>query len=142
MTDKRRSMRDAIAEYSQLGFLYHRASALLHMAAAEFALGNAPGGDQALADALHFGATHGYRNFAWWHAARTSVLLRRALQAGIEPEFCEQLLHERALVAAAPGPSRLVIRCLGDFAALLDDEAIAPARWWMRGERTRRALET
>ena len=125
----RATLHDAIAQYTQLGFLYHRASALLHLAAAEYALGNASGGDQALADALHFGATHGYRNFAWWHAERMRALLQRALQAGIEPEFCEQLLHDRALVATLPGPSRLAIRCLGDFAALLDDEAIAPARW-------------
>jgi DNA-binding SARP family transcriptional activator len=125
----RATLRAAVEQYSAIGFLYHRASALCHLAAAEYALGNAPGGDHALADALQFGATHGYLNFAWWHAERMRSLLERAISAGIAPAYRQQLLHQRALAATLPGPGRLGIRCLGDFVALVDDEAITPARW-------------
>jgi DNA-binding SARP family transcriptional activator len=124
----RDTLRAAADQYAALGFLYHRASALCHLAAVEYALDNAPAGDQALSEALGFGAARGYLNFAWWHPARMRSLLRQALSAEIETAYAEQLLHERGL----DQPSDIVVlalRCLGDFEVQLDGQPLLRSAW-------------
>ncbi|MFL5802230.1 MAG: BTAD domain-containing putative transcriptional regulator [Roseiflexaceae bacterium] len=124
----RDTLRAAADQYATLGFLYHHASALCHLAAVEYALDNAPAGDQALAEALGFGAARGYLNFAWWHPARMRALLRHALSAGIEPEYAGRLLHERGLDQPS-GMVVLALRCLGDFEVRLDGEPLPRSHW-------------
>jgi hypothetical protein len=110
-------LRQLADQYAALGFRYHRASTLLHLAAVCYALSEDAAGDHALSEALDFGAAQGYRNFAWWHPSRMRLVLRRARAAGIEPEFAGQLLVERGLADTGP---RLIIRCLGAFDLEMD----------------------
>jgi DNA-binding SARP family transcriptional activator len=117
-------------QYAALGFRYHRASVLFHVAALCYALNQEAEGDRALAEALAFGATQGYHNFAWWHPARMRVLLNRALQADIEPEYARQLLEERGLEDAA---LTLTIRCLGTFEVEIDGQSLPDDRWQTGG---------
>ncbi|NOK60720.1 MAG: hypothetical protein GFH27_549297n321 [Chloroflexi bacterium AL-W] len=123
----REQLRAAATCYANSGFRYHHASVLLHLAAVEYALGDTAAGDAALADALHFGANSGYRNFAWWQPQRMQMLLQRAVQSAIEVDYSTMLLRVRALDRQAV--SRLWLRCFGQFEVLLDDQPIPPERW-------------
>ncbi len=120
-------LRRAISQFAAHSFWYNRASALLHLAVAEYALGHDKSATAALAEALHFGATTGYLNFAWWYPQRMRMLLRRAAEAGIEPEYCEQLRRERGL--AEIERTTLELRCFGQFEAKINGHLLPPERW-------------
>ena len=124
----RAALADAAARYAALGFRQSHASVLLHLAAVEYALGDEAAGDQALAEALGFGAATGYLNFDWWHPARMWMLLRRARDAGIEPAYTARLLAARGLAGPA-APASLDIRSLGRFAVRIDGRTLPPERW-------------
>ncbi len=126
----RGQLRQLADQYAALGFRYHRASTLLHLAAVCYALSEDAAGDHALSEALDFGAAQGYRNFAWWHPSRMRLVLRRARAAGIEPEFAGQLLVERGLADTGP---RLIIRCLGAFDLEMDGLPLSEERWQTGG---------
>jgi DNA-binding SARP family transcriptional activator len=120
-------LRQAIDQFAAHRFWYNRASALLHLAAAEYALGHDAAATAALAEALHFGATTGYLNFAWWHPQRMRMLLHRAAEAGIEPEYCEVLRRERGL--AEVERITLELRCFGQFEVTINGQPLPPERW-------------
>lgn len=142
-----RRLRAAAEQYQMYGFRYTRASLLLHLAAAEYELGNTAAADQPLAEALRFAAAQGYLNFDWWHPERMQRLLHHACAAGIEPVYSARLLQERGLAAPSasekagvtkvmvapdimpPAMTRLVINCLGQFRVCIDDEPLPRARW-------------
>jgi tetratricopeptide (TPR) repeat protein len=137
-SDVARRLRAATADYARFGFRHNHASVLLHLSAVEYALGNDVAGDEALAVALRFGAAQGYHNFVWWHPARMGMLLRRAIERGIEADYSATLLHERRLGSSgADAPSNillppaqsLALRCLGRFEVEIDGESLPVARW-------------
>ncbi len=140
-------LRAAAEQYRMYGFRYTRASLLFHLAAAEYELGDATAADQALTEALNFGAAQGYLNFDWWHPSRMQGLLRHAWVAGIEPTYSARLLQERGLDAppgteepeitnatvapdaVQPRATRLTICCLGQFSVCIGDEPLPRERW-------------
>jgi DNA-binding SARP family transcriptional activator len=116
----------AAAEYARLGFRYHRASVLLHLAAVAYQMNDQAAGAAALAEALQFVAETGYRNLNWWHPRRMATLLQRAIAEGIEAATASWLLHERELLNH---PLSLSIHCLGSFQLMLNGETLPEARW-------------
>jgi DNA-binding SARP family transcriptional activator len=124
----RATLQTAAAHYAALGFEHSRASVLFHLAAVEYALGDASAGDQALAEALRFGATRGYLNVAWWHPARMRGLLQHAIERGIESEYSERLVRRRGLEAPQI-PRTLKINCFGHFEVWVDDQRVPVERW-------------
>jgi DNA-binding SARP family transcriptional activator len=121
-------LQTAAAHYAALGFEHSRASVLFHLAAVEYALGDASAGDQALTEALRFGATRGYLNVAWWHPARMRGLLQHAIERGIESEYSERLVRRRGLEAPQI-PRTLKINCFGHFEVWVDDQRVPVERW-------------
>lgn len=122
------TLHNAAEQYASLGFWHNRASVQFHLAAVAYALGDSISGDQALAEALHFGATQGYLNFAWWRPERMRGLLQHAIQMGIETEYSARLLRERRLGPTLT-PQTLMIQCLGRFAAEVDGHVVSRERW-------------
>jgi DNA-binding SARP family transcriptional activator len=123
----------AVEQYAALGFRHQRASVQFHLAAVAYALDQPGLGDQSLAEALTFGATSGYLNFAWWYPTRMQALLQHALRAEIAVEYATELLRSRGLSAqahvTAPNRTALVLCCLGDFVVSVDGELLPKKRW-------------
>jgi DNA-binding SARP family transcriptional activator len=125
----RRVLNNAAEQFATLGFHHGYASILFHLAFVEYKLSDHIAGNQTLTKALHFGATQGYLNFAWWHPLRMQWLLERAMHVGIETEYSERLLRERGLSCSYNRPKMLAITCLGRFEAQIDHYVIPPERW-------------
>ncbi|MCG8353648.1 MAG: hypothetical protein MI924_38280 [Chloroflexales bacterium] len=123
------TLHQAADAFAALGFHYHRASVLLHLAAVEYDLNLPDAGDATLAEALRFGHMTGYYNFAWWHQQRMRNLLARALARSIEEAYCQQLAAVRNIWSLDSASTMLSIRCLGQFELQINNQPIPLARW-------------
>ncbi len=86
--------------------------------------GDQPGAMAPLRAGLALGRRHDYRNTVRWCPEVMARLLRRALEADIEPDYAKQLIRARGLAPDTPEveqwPWPVQLYCLGRFSLVLD----------------------
>ena len=91
-------------------------------------------GRKALAEAMAIGRKHGYLNHSAWRSSVMAFLCAKALEAGIEVEYVEELIRKRALVPDVPTdapdtwPWSIRIYALGSFSIIRDGKPLAFSR--------------
>ncbi len=82
---------------------------------------------------MEMGRQRGYRTTPWWHAPSMVQLCTRALEAGIEVEYVQELIRNRNLKPPTPPlavenwPWPLKITTLGGFSMLINDQPYQPS---------------
>jgi two-component SAPR family response regulator len=97
-------------------------------------LGKERKGLEALSKGMTLGREHGYINTFTWRADVMARLCAKALEAGIEVEYVQQLIRKRGLVVEKPSveveqwPWAFKIYTLGRFNLLKNDEPVRFSR--------------
>jgi LuxR family transcriptional regulator, maltose regulon positive regulatory protein len=99
-----------------------------------FLQGHDEEGREALRLALHIGREHEFVETGWFHPKRMAHLCVKALEAGIEVEYCLLLIRQRGLIPDHPPlhlsewPWPIRIRTMGAFTIEVQGEPIVFAR--------------
>ena len=82
--------------------------------------------------AMEMGRQHGYRTTPWWHAPTMAMLCMKALDAGIEVAYVQELVRQRNLIPDEPPlevknwPWPIKVCTLGGFSIVISGEPYQP----------------